>query len=82
MSLRLMPEGIEINHEELKKEVIKKLEGVAEGQVGFKITPIAFGLKALDITLIATEEKGSKIEELLKTIKGVQTVIVQSVSLV
>jgi len=82
MTVRLMPSGLEVDLEQLKNDVIESLKGIAEGQMGFKKQPIAFGLNALDITLIVPEDKGSEVEESLKGVKGVQTVIVQGVSLV
>ena len=81
MTIRLMPKGVDVDLEQLKEGVKSKLDGITE-QVGFKVQPIAFGLKALDISLMATEEKGSTVEELLATIEGVQSVNVESVSLV
>ncbi|MBD3312715.1 elongation factor 1-beta [archaeon] len=82
MTIRVMPKGLEVNLDKLKKKIIEKLKEVVEGEVGFKKQPIAFGLNALDLTLIVPEDKGSLVEETLSGIKGVQTVNVQSVSLV
>lgn len=82
MVVRVMPEGLEVDLDKLREAVIKSLDGVAQGQVGINVQPIAFGLNALDITLIVAEDKGSMVEDKLSGIKGVQTVMVQSVSLV
>lgn len=82
MTVRVMPKGLEVNLDELKKKIFEKLKKIVEGEVGFKKQPIAFGLNALDLTLIVPEDKGSMIEETLSGMAGVQTVNVQSVSLV
>ena len=77
-----MPKGIEVSFDELKTNIINALKSLVSGELGFKKEPIAFGLNALDISLIATEDNGSKIEGVLRKIKDVQSVNVQSVSLV
>lgn len=82
MKVRVMPESLEVNLEKLKNRVNKALKNVAEGEVGVKKQPIAFGLNALDLTLIIPEDKGSTVEDKLSSVEGVQTVNVQSVSLV
>lgn len=76
-----MPKGLEINLEELKKLINDELKGLI-GEIGFKKQPIAFGLNALDLSIVIEEEKGTEVENKLSSIKGVQSVIVQSVSLV
>jgi elongation factor 1-beta len=81
MIIRVMPKGLEVDLDVLKEGVKKVLKGVAQ-QMALKEQPIAFGLKAVEVSVVVPEDKGSFVEEVLAKINGVQTVIVQSVSLV
>lgn len=78
ISIRIMPESPEINLDKIL-EKIKSSFRVEDS----KTTPLAFGLKSLDI-LILTEDSGGtdKIEEFIRNINGVASVEVISVSLI
>ena len=77
IKLKIMPESADTNLERIKEEISKKLE-IKDS----KIEPIAFGLSALKILIIATDEGTEKIEKEIKNIEGVSEVEVESVTLV
>ena len=82
INLKIMPESPDINLENLKDEISKKIEA-SEGKINkSELQEVAFGLKALNITLSRDESKGSTddIEEDISNIDGVQNVEVTSVS--
>ncbi len=81
MTVRVMPTGVEVDLDKLENNIREALKGLVEGEISVKTQPIAFGLKALDITLMATEDNGSKIEDELNKVSDVQSVSVQSISL-
>jgi len=77
VTFKVMPEGPEVDIEELKKEISKVIK-IQDS----RIEPIAFGLKALRI-LIITQDKGTEdIEKKIKSIKGVSDIETESVTLV
>ncbi|MFN3528154.1 MAG: elongation factor 1-beta [Candidatus Altarchaeaceae archaeon] len=72
--IRVMPKDINVNLEEINekiKEILNKFENSKFHSS--EIKPIAFGLKALEVTLLITEEKSEldKIEEEILKIEGV-----------
>ncbi len=71
-----MPEGIEINLEELKTRVKETIESFESGVFNdAKEEPIAFGLKALIITMALSEDIESEtVEEKLSKIEGISSV--------
>ena len=75
VKFKIMPEGLDVELEKVKravKKVIKEMGGIF-GESEEK--PIAFGLKALEVSLAYPEEK--EIEELeaaLQKIEGVSSV--------
>jgi len=76
VSLRIMPEGVEINLDHVAEQIKEK---VAEfgGEVG-KVTtvPVAFGIKSLEIVFVMEESTGStdKLEEIITALPGVESV--------
>lgn len=59
-TITIMPESPEVNIEELKEKVNEKIADFAgEGENKVEITPVAFGLKSLNITFVMDESKGS-----------------------
>ena len=70
MKIKVMPESPETNLENIKKEIGEKLkihEIVEE--------PVAFGLKAIIVTLIWPEDKNPDLaEDTIKEIEGVNSV--------
>ena len=78
ISIRIMPENTNVDLNEIKNEISKKMK-IQDS----KIEPIAFGLKALKILIIAPDKGGTEeIENEIKKIEGVADVIVESVTLV
>ncbi len=83
ITYKIMPSGVDVDLEELKKRVEEKLEGIAKIN-DFSEEPIAFGLKALVVRVIVKDEGGisDRIEEILKGIENVQGVVVGEVTLI
>jgi elongation factor 1-beta len=74
ITLRVMPDSPDVDLKKLEKDVIElitKFSGEEEFRV--KEEPIAFGLKALDITFVMDEKIGGT-EELEKQISEIQEV--------
>jgi elongation factor 1-beta len=68
--LRIMPESPEVNLETLKNDIRNMFPAVKE----IKEEPIGFGLKALKLAVIVSDQGGESdaIEEKLNSIKGVE----------
>lgn len=81
VNYRVMPTGVEVDLEALKKSIADNVKEFA-GQVGFKEQPIAFGLKAVDIAMVIDEEVDEAVQEVIKGLDNVQSVSVLSMSLV
>lgn len=81
ITLKIMPEGVETNLEQLAEKA-KLMISEAEGNVmGSKEEPVAFGLKAVIITFSRDEEKGSsdELEEAIEKLDEVASVTVSDV---
>ncbi|HIQ50062.1 MAG TPA: elongation factor 1-beta [Nanoarchaeota archaeon] len=77
MNIKIMPCSAEIDIEKLSEEIKKTVE-----VKDLKIEPIAFGLKAIKILVIVDDSEGSeKIENKIKSVKGVGEVEIESVTL-
>lgn len=72
-----MPESIEVDTEKLKTDVLNEIKHFTgdneDKDYRFEITPVAFGLKAVDITFVHDEKKGGTdpLEDLLRNTEGV-----------
>jgi len=77
IKLKIMPESPDTDLEKIKEEISKKVE-IKDS----KIEPIAFGLSALKILIISSDEGTEKIEKEIKDIEGVSDVEVESVTLI
>ena len=68
--LKVMPESPEVNLEELKAEIRKTLPGVKE----IVEEPIGFGLKALKLVVVVSDQGGESdaVEGKLGSLKGVE----------
>ena len=76
VTIKVMPESPEVNMEELKEKVLKKItEFAGEGDTRVSIEPVAFGLKSLNIIFVMDESLGSPdaLEEGIKSIEGVNS---------
>lgn len=81
LTLRIMPESPEVNLETLKTEIFEKINNFGAKPNNAELTEVAFGLKALKVTLSMDESKGSTdiLEDDIITIDGVQSVEVVDV---
>lgn len=76
ITLKIMPDSPEIDLAGLEEQVKAKIVDYAgEGDVKSEQEPIAFGLKALKITFVADEEKGStdNLEKEVNNLDGVNS---------
>ena len=82
ITLKIMPESPEIDLSAIETEAKKKIIDFSQNEeMKTEQEPIAFGLKALKITFVSDESKGStdSLEESLKAIAGVNSVEVTDV---
>tara|TARA_Y100000294_G_C8357964_1_gene257523 strand:- start:121 stop:399 length:279 start_codon:yes stop_codon:yes gene_type:complete len=82
ITLKVMPNSPEVSIDELEKKVKTKIQSFSgETQTKTEITPIAFGLKALNITFVMDESKGATdyLEEQIAKLEGVNSVSVTDV---
>ena len=82
MKLKVMPEDVNVNLE----EVLEKVKGVDLEGVEIRnaeIQPIAFGLKALVILAVLpdTENVGDRLVEEIQKIEGVESVEIEAMEL-
>ncbi len=85
VKIRVMPEDTEVDLNALEKIITEKINSFCGRDNAFKeaqINPVAFGLKALDITFAVDEKRGDTepLELELAKIEGVNSVEVTSVS--
>ncbi|MCX8146845.1 MAG: elongation factor 1-beta [Candidatus Woesearchaeota archaeon] len=75
VTLRIMPESVETDLKAIENEAEKLIKEFGGDPGRTNITPIAFGLKALDIFFVMPEEKGSteELEKKVNKIKGVNS---------
>ncbi len=81
ITLKVMPESIDVDLDNVEREVKEKIKRFG-GEVGrTEIKPIAFGLNSLEVIFIVDESKGGtdKLEEDIKGIEGVGNVDVTDV---
>jgi len=77
ITIRVMPESPDVDLNELENKVMKEIKKfTGETETKNEIEPVAFGLKALKITFVMDENKGSteKLENNISKIKGVNSV--------
>jgi elongation factor 1-beta len=76
VTLRLMPEDVNVDIKGLKNEILSRIRANVEE------VPIAFGLVALNVSLIIEDKEGEieRIEKTLKEIKGVGEIEVLEVT--
>ena len=78
VTLRIMPEDVEVDLSKLQHHVIKEISafcGEPNIETRHEIKPVAFGLKALEIKFLMDEKKGSTetLEKKICGIKGVKS---------
>ena len=76
IQFKVMPESLETNLEELKSQIKSKIELFESGVFNSaEEKPIAFGLKALIITMALSEdEEADSVENKIKEIPGISSV--------
>lgn len=75
LKLKIMPLSLEINLKKIKQEAIAKLKGRGAIKIESEEQPIAFGLKALILTIAWPEEKDTDVaENSVSEIEGVSSV--------
>jgi len=82
VSLKVMPEGTDVNLEELKEKVEKEIRDFNNNlDIKVEEEPIGFGLSALKFLFVMDEEKGSidPLENKIREIDGVSNVEVTDV---
>jgi len=77
--VRVMPESPDVNFEELKGALKKKLPGIQD----IREEPIGFGLKALKLAAVVNDAGGEtdKIEQSLNAVPGVERAEIIEVTL-
>ncbi len=74
VTLKVMPDSPEVDMVSLSELVKKKISDFAgEGETREEVVPVAFGLKALKMTFVMDESKGSP-EPVEKEIEGLENV--------
>ncbi len=81
VTLRIMPEGPDVDLDSLQKEVLKRIKNaVGDTETKVEREAIGFGLNALKILFVMDENKKTDdIENSVKMIKEVQSVDVTDV---
>ena len=73
IKLKVMPEGTDIDLEQLDKDIQEKIVKFGANYKGTETEPVAFGLKALNFTFSMDESLGDT-EELEKDISNLKRV--------
>jgi elongation factor 1-beta len=75
MTFKLMPTDVDVDFAKMRQSVISKIPKDAKLN-GFREVPIAFGLKALEVSIILNDKTGGgdEIERLLAEIEDVSSV--------
>jgi elongation factor 1-beta len=75
LKYRVMPDGTEVDLEQLQKNMAAALPAFAQIQ-RCEAKPFAFGLKALETTIVVADEEGNndKVEDVLRAVPEVQGV--------
>lgn len=70
----VMPEGVEVNLEDLKTEIKKAVEGFKAQFGEVKEEEVAFGLKRLKIVIITNEDENlDNLTDKVKQVEGVKS---------
>lgn len=74
VSYKIFPTGLEVDFEELKKQIEEVLPSQAKIYGGYQTEPVAFGLNALIAHIQIPEDESGVLEEVEKSLEGIQTV--------
>ncbi|MHC1625784.1 MAG: elongation factor 1-beta [Methanoculleaceae archaeon] len=79
MILNVMPESADVDLASLEESIRQNVPGVTE----IRRAPIAFGLSALKVAVMAEDEEGApdRVEEIISGIEGVASAGVEEVTL-
>ncbi len=82
ITYKLMPEGPDVNLENMKASIQSRIGGMVN-RLNIEEKPIAFGLKALYVTVTFPDKAGisDELEEKLENIAEVQSVNTESMGL-
>ena len=83
ITFEIMPDGIEIDLEEIKAKVKDTIGDISKIEQT-EVKPIAFGLKALVMNVVVNDSEGimDKLEEMIGGIEGVQNAKVTDMTLI
>lgn len=70
---RLMPEDADVDLEKIKERVRSATPPEAVLQ-GWQVKPVAFGLKALDVTITMEDDEGGSTDQLEAAYSGIEGV--------
>lgn len=81
ITLKVMPEDVEVDLENLKEKVIEKIKDFGGETPKVEIEEIAFGLKAIKILFLLDERKSNldPLEESVRELEGVNSAVVVDV---
>ncbi len=81
ITFRVMPDGVDTDLTVLEEKVKEKITGAGGNIAKFEHNPVAFGLKALDVTFSMDEDKGDteSLEGDVAGVEGAQSVQVTDV---
>ncbi len=78
IKFRVMPEGPEVDLDALEERIRATVKEAGAELHGINVKPFAFGLKAMETTVMMPDKVGGgisdKVEEALASIEGVQSV--------
>lgn len=76
--IRIMPESVESNLDEIKEDIRKKMEAEGGKAITFEEKPLAFGLKAIILKMAIPEEKGTEnIESIILKVPHVSSAAIE-----
>ncbi|MBC7128714.1 MAG: elongation factor 1-beta [Thermoplasmatales archaeon] len=81
IKFKLMPSDVSLNLESIKEQADKIMPHYAK-IVKKEISPVAFGLKALFLTVVMPDQSPDEIVEKLEKIEGIESVTVEEVGLI
>jgi len=73
VSMKIFPSDIDVNLEELKKEIVKKIPSFASIHK-FEEEPIAFGLVALIAYIVLPEDRSGGIDEVESSLQKIEKI--------
>ena len=77
--LKIMPESPDVDLAKLETDIKAKITGIQD----VKIEPIGFGLSAVKVALITSDDAGAedKIKGMFKGISGIESIEIESLTL-